>query len=487
MQHRSAMQLSVVIPCFNEQASLEELHRRVSAAATQAVGSSYEIIFVNDGSTDASWELLDGLVARDSRCVAIDLSRRHGQQLALTAGLHTCLGERVLVMDADLQDPPEILGEMMRQMDTGADVVYGERIARRGEGFCKRLSATLFYRLINRVADVEIPVDAGEFRLMSARVVQVLNDMPEQHRFVRGMVSWAGFRQVSVRYERPPRLRGTSGYSLAKMVRLAWDAITGLSMRPLRLASLVGLVAASVGLVGALVIARDWFAGRTTSGWAGVMIVTLVLGGAQLLAIGIVGEYLGRLHFEAKRRPLYIVREVKRATVRGRRSAQGGFTYIVVLGVVAVMLITAGVAAELTSRRKQVERETELLFRGIAYRHAIESFYKANGGYPRELQDLVHDPHAAHRRHLRALYPDPMAKKGSEAGWELVQSPDGGISGVVSSSNEEPLKKAGFPKDLKSFAEAKSYRDWVFDYMPRRPGNLSLPGSTTTTTVPSSD
>lgn len=480
------MRLSIVIPCFNEQGSLEELHRRVSAAAARSVGPSYEIIFINDGSTDSSWALMDALVARDSHCVAIDLSRRHGQQLAATAGLNACTGDRVLMMDADLQDPPELLGEMMRKMDAGADVVYGERIARRGEGLFKRVSATLFYRIINRVADVQIPVDAGEFRLMSARVVQVLNEMPEQHRFIRGMVSWAGFKQAAVRYERPPRVRGQSGYSIRRMSQLAGDAITGLSMRPLRLASFVGVLAAIAGVVGALCLLADWLAGKPVQGWAGAMVVALLLGGAQLLAIGIVGEYLGRLHFEAKRRPLYVVREVKRAAVRGRRSAQGGFTYVVMLGVVAVMLITAGVAEELMSRRKQAERETELIFRGTAYRHAIESFYKTNGAYPRELQDLVRDPHAAHRRHLRLLYSDPMAKKG-EAGWQLVQSPDGGIAGVASSSTEEPLKKAGFPKELKSFAEAKSYRDWVFDYLPRRRGSSSLPGETTTTVVPSSE
>ena len=418
------MRLSIVIPCFNEHACLDELHRRVSAAATQAVGASYEIIFVNDGSTDASWDLMEGLVARDPRCVAIDLSRRHGQQLALTAGLHACTGDRVLVMDADLQDPPEILGAMMLEMDAGAEVVYGERSARHGESLFKRLSARLFYRLINRVADVEVPLDAGDFRLMSARVVQTLNSMPEQHRFVRGMVSWVGFKQVAVRFERPPRLRGSSRYSFARMLRLAWDAITGLSMRPLRLASFAGGVAAMAGLAGALVLAFDWLSGKPVEGWACVIVVVLVLGGMQLLSLGIAGEYLGRLHFEAKRRPLYVVREVKRAAIRGRRSAQGGFTYIIVLALIAVMLITAGVAEELISRRMQVERETELLFRGGAYRHAIESFYKANGSYPRELQDLVHDPHAAHRRHLRALYVDPMAKKG-EAGWQLVQAPDG--------------------------------------------------------------
>jgi dolichol-phosphate mannosyltransferase len=310
------MRLSIVIPCFNEQASLEELHRRVSAAAVDAVGISYELILVNDGSTDRTWEQIRALLARDARCVGVDLSRRHGQQLALAAGLDVCAGDRVLILDADLQDPPELLGEMMRLMDGGADVVYGERIARPGDGVFKQLSAKWFYRLLGRIAEVRIPADAGDFRLINARVLQVLKEMPEQHRFLRAMVSWAGFRQVPIRYTRSPRQRGSSSYSVSGMMRLALDAITAFSVRPLRLAAYAGIVSALAGVGSALLIFTRWLSGAESQGWAVVMTVILVLGGVQLITIGILGEYLGRLSMQAKHRPLYIVKEVVRAAAR---------------------------------------------------------------------------------------------------------------------------------------------------------------------------
>jgi dolichol-phosphate mannosyltransferase len=217
-----------------------------------------------------------------------------------------------LLIDADLQDPPELLPEMMRLMDEGASVVYGERKQRAGESVFKRVSAWLFYRVLNRLTDVPIPPDTGDFRLLSASVVQVLNRMPEQHRFVRGMVSWAGFKQVALPYVRSARTGGTSNYSFGTMLRLALDAITGFSTRPLRIASIIGLVSALLGLVGVVLTLIDWFVGKTVQGWASVMIVILVLGGIQLVMIGILGEYLGRLYIEAKRRPLYIVSDIRR-------------------------------------------------------------------------------------------------------------------------------------------------------------------------------
>jgi dolichol-phosphate mannosyltransferase len=250
------------------------------------------------------------LAVADSRVVAVNLSRNYGHQLCLSAGLSLCSGARVLVLDADLQDPPELLGEMMRLMDEGADVVYGQRTERIGESRFKRWSAKRFYRLINTLADVPIPIDAGDFRLMSARVVAILNSMPEQHRFIRGMVSWIGFRQVPLTYIREARNAGQSGYPLRRMLRLAIDAITGFSTRPLRIASLLGMSFAAFGLVGVLITITSWFMGATVPGWASFMVVMLVLGGVQLAVVGILGEYVGRLYLEVKRRPLYLIDEI---------------------------------------------------------------------------------------------------------------------------------------------------------------------------------
>jgi glycosyltransferase involved in cell wall biosynthesis len=306
------VRLSIVVPCYNEQDSLRELHDRLTAVAQAAVGEQFELVFVNDGSSDDSWSMMCSFASRDEHVVAIDLSKRHGHQLALSAGLSVCQGERVLLIDADLQDPPELLGEMMRLMDEGASVVYGEREQRAGESIFKRVSAWIFYRLLHRLTDVPIPPDTGDFRLLSAHVVQVLNRMPEQHRFVRGMVSWAGFKQVALPYVRCARAGGTSNYSFGTMLRLALDAITGFSIRPLRIASVIGLVSAFLGLVGVVLTLIDWLGGKTVQGWASVMVVILVLGGLQLVMIGILGEYLGRLYIEAKRRPLYIVSDIRR-------------------------------------------------------------------------------------------------------------------------------------------------------------------------------
>jgi hypothetical protein len=231
---RASPRLSVVAPCFNEEAGLEQFHRRITAAAQDTVGSDYELILLNDGSTDRTWAIMTDLVRRDPHLVAVNLSRRHGHQLAMTAGLYTCRGDRILTIDADLQDPPELLGEIWRLMErVEADVVYGLRRERQGETMLKRGTAALFYRLMRRVGYADMPVDAGDFRLMTRRVLDILNSMPEQHRFIRGMVSWIGLRQVPLAYDRAPRHSGTSNYSLAKMMGLAFDALTSFSIMPL--------------------------------------------------------------------------------------------------------------------------------------------------------------------------------------------------------------------------------------------------------------
>ena len=305
------MKLSVVIPCFNEEACLEVLHRRVGAAARKAVGDDYEIVLINDGSRDSSWSVMQRLAAGDPHLVAINLSRNHGHQLALTAGLDLCSGDVILVIDADLQDPPELLGDMLATMSAeGADVVYGVRKSRAGETAFKRATAHGFYRLLSRATEVDIPLDAGDFRLMSRRALDALLAMPEQARFVRGMVAWIGFRQVPFPYDRQERLAGETKYPLRKMVRFALDALTGFSSAPLKLASHAGLWLAVGSLLLIVYIVYSWVGGRSIQGWTSLMLVVVVLGAVQMFVLALMGEYIGRLYNEAKRRPLYIVQDI---------------------------------------------------------------------------------------------------------------------------------------------------------------------------------
>jgi polyisoprenyl-phosphate glycosyltransferase len=307
----STLPLSIVVPCYNEEACLRELHVRLNRAAEAAVGTGYEIVLVNDGSRDRTWEIMQELSAIDPRLVAINLSRNHGHQLALTAGLDLCVGERILIIDADLQDPPELLSDLMAEMHRQqADVVYAVRRARAGETAFKKGTAKLFYRTLSRLADIDIPRDTGDFRLISRRALDALLSLPEQARFIRGMVAWIGFRQVPFLYDRAERYAGETGYPLAKMIRFALDAVTGFSTAPLRFASHVGL-----GLVGAtlVLLAYILFAfatGQAIQGWTSLMLVVVVLGTVQMFVLGMIGEYLGRLYIESKRRPLYIVQEI---------------------------------------------------------------------------------------------------------------------------------------------------------------------------------
>jgi glycosyltransferase involved in cell wall biosynthesis len=303
--------LSIVVPCFNEEACLPALHERLGTAARAAVGEDYEIVLVNDGSRDHSWALMRSMAASDGHVVAVNLSRNHGHQLALTAGLDLCRGETILIIDADLQDPPELLSGMMETMRSdGADVVYGVRRSRKGETAFKRATAHGFYRLLSRATDVDIPVDAGDFRLMSRRALDALLAMPEQARFIRGMVAWIGFRQVPFAYDRQERFAGETKYPLKKMMRFALDALTGFSSAPLKLASHVGLALSIGSVILILYIAYAWAAGRNIQGWTSLMLVVVVIGAVQMFVLALMGEYIGRLYNESKRRPLYIVQEV---------------------------------------------------------------------------------------------------------------------------------------------------------------------------------
>lgn len=307
--------LSAVVPCFNEVDGVNEFYGRISKVCREQVGESYELVLINDGSTDGTWEKMKDIAAADSHFVAVNLSRNHGHQLALSAGLSICRGKRIFILDADLQDPPELLTRMMLLMDDGCDVVYGQRIKRNAETPFKKVTAYLFYRLLNRIVDIEIPHDTGDFRLISRRALDVLNRMPEEHRFIRGMVSWIGFRQEALPYERAGRFAGETKYPLSKMIRFAADAITSFSIKPLRIATYIGLFVAFASMLMILYVMYGYYRGVTISGWASSMSVMLFLGGIQLFVMGIIGEYLGRLFMQAKGRPLFVISEIR----RGRR------------------------------------------------------------------------------------------------------------------------------------------------------------------------
>jgi dolichol-phosphate mannosyltransferase len=317
------MKLSIVVPCYNEEACLPALHERLSAAARATFRDDYEIILVNDGSKDRSWPIMTALAAADPHLVAVNLSRNHGHQLALTAGLDLSRGDVVLVIDADLQDPPELLGDMVDTMRREeADVVYGVRKSRAGETAFKRATAHGFYRLLANATDVDIPLDAGDFRLISRRALDVLLAMPEQARFIRGMVAWIGFRQVPILYNRDERFAGDSKYPLSKMLRFALDALTGFSSAPLKLASHAGLALSAGSVLIVLYILYAWISGHSIQGWTSLMLVVVVLGAVQMFVLALMGEYIGRLYNEAKRRPLYIVQEIAGASGREGRLGQ---------------------------------------------------------------------------------------------------------------------------------------------------------------------
>ena len=298
--------ISVVSPCFNEELVLAEFYRRAKGACEKCT-SHYEIVLVNDGSTDATGRMIDDLAHRDKHVVAVHLSRNHGQQLALTAGLSVCRGDNILIIDADLQDPPELLPSMLSRRQAGADVVYGQRRQRAGETWFKRWSAYSFYRFLNSLTDISIPRDTGDFRLVSRRVIDCLLAMPERQRFVRGMVNWIGFRQEAFLYDRDPRFAGVSKYPVGRMVKLAIDAITSFSLKPLAIASYLAAVTGllSIGLV--LYAVMSLVLGGAGSGWAILLAALSMMSSLQFVVLAIQGEYLGRLYEQSKGRPLFII------------------------------------------------------------------------------------------------------------------------------------------------------------------------------------
>lgn len=302
--------LSIVIPCYNEDLVLDELHSRLTPVAEQVAKSDYEIVLINDGSTDRTWEKIKELCKTNHHIVGIDLSRNFGHQLALSAGLEICKGDRVLILDADLQDPPELLPEMMAALDEGADVAYGKRTSRGGETRLKKLTASLFYRILKRATEIDIPLDTGDFRLMSRRVCDHLNAMPEKQRFIRGMVAWLGYQQVAIPYARQERFAGTTKYPFRKMLAFALDAITSFSTSPIKLSVYfsAAFILISFGLMAYVLISWQYF--DAIPGWASIGLILSLMGAAQFFVLGMIGEYVGRIYTETKGRPLYLVRTI---------------------------------------------------------------------------------------------------------------------------------------------------------------------------------
>jgi polyisoprenyl-phosphate glycosyltransferase len=305
--------ISVVAPVFNEEALIGEFYERVSMAMGR-LGESWELILINDGSRDQTPEMLDALYARDpEHVVVLHFARNFGHQLAITAGMDYARGEAVVTIDSDLQDPPEVILDLVKRWEEGYEVVYAVRAEREGETWFKLFTADLFYRLIQQLTSVTIPMEAGDFRLLDARALEYLRSMREHHRFVRAMTSWVGFRQTGVPYKRHARKAGETKYTMRKMVRLALDAITGYSMVPLKLSLWLGLATTAVGLILALILLVIRLGGTAPLAGQGLTAsLVLFIGGVQLVMVGILGEYIGRIYTEVQRRPLYTVREVKR-------------------------------------------------------------------------------------------------------------------------------------------------------------------------------
>ena len=300
---------SIVLPVFNEEQILPALYMRLSGVM-QELGETYELVFVNDGSRDDSFAFLKSLSAADPAVKIVSLSRNFGHQTAITCGLDHAGGEAVVIMDADLQDPPEVIARFVEKWREGYDVVYAVREKRQGENFFKRGTAALFYRLLRALTHVDIPLDTGDFRLLSRRAVNALQLARERSRFVRGLVIWVGYRQTGVRFTREERGAGETKYTFRKMLKFAFDGITAFSSVPLQAATYLGLVISGLSFLYIVyAVVAKLFTGHTVPGWTSIMVAVLFLGGVQLLALGVIGEYVGRVYEEVKRRPLYLVDE----------------------------------------------------------------------------------------------------------------------------------------------------------------------------------
>ena len=306
------MYLSIVVPCMNEEDGIDALATQLSLI-TAKWKQQAEIILVDDGSSDGTWREIETTCKTSAQVVGIKLSANRGHQIALTAGLKAAKGERIMMIGADLQDPPELMTDMMFMMDRGFDVVYGRRIERQGETIFKRATAHLFYRVLNSLSDISIPRDTGDFRLVNRKTLDAVLEMPERARFIRGMFAWAGFKQVGIEYVRAPRETGETKYPLRKMIRFSIDAMTAFSTKPLKLATRLSFVSLFIAALMAVYVFRSLILFQTAPGWASVVLAVAFFSGVQLLTLGILGEYVGRLYIEAKKRPLYFVSEELRS------------------------------------------------------------------------------------------------------------------------------------------------------------------------------
>ncbi len=302
--------ISVIIPIYYEEDNIYPLYNRLIKVLKENMALNYEIIFVNDGSKDNSVNIIEKLIIKDQSVRLIDFSRNFGHQIAVTAGIDQSNGRVVVLIDADLQDPPELIEEMYQKYLEGYDVVYAKRKDRIGESFFKKFTAKMFYKLLNLITEINIPLDTGDFRLMSSRVVDQLKKMPEKNRFIRGMVTWIGFEQTYIEYDRDKRYSGETGYSLMKMTNFSLDGITSFSTFPLKIATIMGSIISVISFIYILnIVYLKFFTNSTVPGWSSLMVSTLFLGGFILLTLGIMGEYIARIYKELKRRPHYIIKD----------------------------------------------------------------------------------------------------------------------------------------------------------------------------------
>ncbi|MCM3217193.1 glycosyltransferase family 2 protein [Niallia taxi] len=301
---------SIVIPVYNEEEVIEHTYERLKTVMQSADGN-YELLFINDGSRDKSVDILLQLSEQDKTIKIVDFSRNFGHQIAITAGMDYASGNAIVIIDADLQDPPELILEMIQKWKEGYDVVYAKRTARKGETFFKKQTASAFYRTLRAMTEIDIPIDTGDFRLIDRKVCDQMNNIHEKNRFVRGLVSWVGFKQTAVEYERDERFAGETKYPLKRMLKLSLDGITSFSYKPLKLANYLGAFLSVIGFVYMLIVLyQKLFTTTTVTGWSSIIVIQLFFSGITLMMLGVIGEYIGRIYDEAKNRPLYIVKDI---------------------------------------------------------------------------------------------------------------------------------------------------------------------------------
>jgi len=303
--------VTLIVPVYCEEEVIEECYRRIKSVMDSLTDYGYELIFINDGSTDNTLNILKNIVAQDKRVKIINFSRNFGHQIAITAGLDKAESDAAIIIDADLQDPPELIPEMIKKWEEGYKIVYARRVTRKGERKFKLWSASIFYWVLKKLTDIKIPLNTGDFRLIDKRVIRELRKIKEKNRFVRGLSSWVGFQQVGIEYEREKRFAGKTKYPIKKMISFALDGILSFSQKPLKIALNIGFISILLGIVMIIYvfIGKIFFPAITMPGWASILIAVVFFGGVQLFTIGIIGEYIGRIYDETKNRPLYIIED----------------------------------------------------------------------------------------------------------------------------------------------------------------------------------